>query len=318
MILIKTEKLEKEYVSSGFLGKKRRIRALKGIDIEIKKGETYGLVGESGCGKSTFGRTVLGMEKPTAGKVYFKDTDINESESKEIKKIRRNMQIIFQDPYSSLDPSWNVKKIIEEPMKALNISQEEIYRRLDFLTEKIGFIKKYLERYPYEFSGGQRQRIGIARALATEPEFIVCDEPVSALDVSVQAQIINMLLDFQNSFNLTYLFISHDMNVVHFIAAKIGVMYKGYLVEEGESDEIMFMPRHPYTELLISAIPGNTKTDKTADNEEMKGPERLIISAHDEGCPFAGRCPYTMEKCLKKIPPLKYITKTHRVACHLI
>lgn len=291
------------------------IKAVDNVSFSIKKGETLGLVGESGCGKTTLGRTITWIYKPTSGRIIF---DGNEVNSRNIKSMRKQIQMIFQDPYASLNPRMTVSDIIEEPLFIHKYGDENKRKeRIYYLVDKVGLNKQHINRYPHEFSGGQRQRIGIARSLAIEPKLIVCDEPISALDVSIQAQIVNMLEDLQKSFELTYLFIAHDLSMVRHISDSVGVMYLGKIVELSKSKEIYGKPAHPYTKALISSIP-------IADPKLSKEKNRIILEGEvpspinpPSGCHFRTRCSYAMEKCTELIPELKEIAPGHRCACHL-
>ena len=254
-ILISATDLKKYFPVHKFMGGKQYVKAVDGVSLEINKGETFGLVGESGCGKSTLERTLIRMYDITDGKVTYKGKDITNEKAKNLQWMKDEVQIIFQDPYSALNPFWNVREIINEPLKKAGMEEKEAEERIEYLLNKVGMSKADMDKFPYEFSGGQRQRIGIARALSVNPEFIVCDEPIAALDVSIQAQVVNMLEDLQNEFGLTYLFAAHDLSMVRYISTRIGVMYLGTLVEVAESNELYTNPMHPYTKALLSAIP---------------------------------------------------------------
>lgn len=301
-------------VKEGFL-KTNYVKAVDDVSLHIKKGETLGLVGESGCGKTTLGRTILRLHEPTEGKIIYKGEDITKVD---MLSYRRKMQIIFQDPYASLDPRMTIGDIIGEPLdihklyKDKQERQEKIYN----LLETVGLNKEHANRFAHEFSGGQRQRIGIARALAVEPEFIVCDEPISALDVSIQAQVVNMLEDLQAERGFTYLFIAHDLSVVKHISNRIGVMYLGHLVELTTSKELYKNPMHPYTQTLLSAIP-------IADPKMSRSRKRIVLEGDipsplnpPSGCTFRTRCPYATSECSKVAPTLKEYDNGHFVACH--
>ncbi|MDR1206547.1 MAG: ABC transporter ATP-binding protein [Peptococcaceae bacterium] len=317
--LLKVEGLKKYFPArKNFFGRPISwIKAVDGLDFEIKRGETFGIVGESGCGKSTAGRVILRLQEATAGRVTFEDKDVFALSKAGMKKMRTQMQIIFQDPYSSLNPKMNVLRLIACGMKEHHMgTPAEIEKRVGELLEHCGLSRKYIHRYPHEFSGGQRQRIGIARALALNPKFIVCDEPVSALDVSVQAQVINLLMELQAQDQLTYLFISHDLSVVKHISSRIGVIYLGSLVETAGKRQLFENPLHPYTRSLLSAIPIPDPTVK---------PKRAILegdipspSNAPSGCKFRTRCPEARPQCGEEIPLPREIEPGHQVACHLV
>lgn len=316
-ILIAASDLKKYFPVKGFLGGKTRyVKAVDGIDLEVHKGETFGLVGESGCGKSTLGRTLIRMYDVTGGKLSYKGKDITHAKPSELKEFQNKMQIIFQDPYSALNPFWNVEEILDEPMKQIGMPEAERRERMEYLLNKVGMKAEDLLKFPYEFSGGQRQRIGIARALTVNPEFIMCDEPIAALDVSIQAQVVNMLEDLQNEFGLTYLFAAHDLSMVRYISTRIGVMYLGNLVEVTGSGELYENPLHPYTQALLSAIP-MADPRKAAKRERIKLEGELPSPMNvPKGCHFAPRCPYAKDRCKEECPRLAEIEKGHYVACH--
>ena len=315
--LVKVENLKVHFPVKGGLpfAKKKYVKAVDGVSIEIHAGETFGLVGESGCGKSTLGNAILGMQKPTEGKIYFKEKDLNALPAKEFKDLRRGMQMIFQDPFSSLNPRFDVYHIIAEPMQIRGgMTEEEIRARVSELLHLVGLSDEDMPRYPSDFSGGQRQRIGIARAIALNPEFLVCDEPVSALDVSVHAQILNLLMDLQKELGITYLFISHNLAVVKDICSHVAVMYLGSMMETGDNQKIFQRPMHPYTRSLLSAV-------LTVDVDNA--PQRIILEGDipspintPPGCPFSTRCPYAREECKQSKPELKELEEGHFVACH--
>ncbi|MEH7335849.1 dipeptide ABC transporter ATP-binding protein [Neobacillus drentensis] len=316
--LLEIQNLKTYYpVKGGFF--KRTIGHVKAVDnisFEIKRGETLGLVGESGCGKSTAGRTILRLLKPTEGSILFEGKNITRVSGKSLREIRQDMQMVFQDPYASLNPMQMVGDIIAEPIYNYSKkSKAELKQEVMDLLEKVGLPPEAYFKYAHEFSGGQRQRIGIARALALRPKLIIADEPVSALDVSVQSQVLNLLKDLQEEFELTFLFIAHDLSVVKHMSDRIGVMYLGNMVEIADKNSLYAEPLHPYTQALISAIP-------SPDPRQKK--ERIILKGDvpspinpPSGCPFHPRCPMAMEECTKQKPALKEVKPSHRVACHL-
>ncbi|WP_297813697.1 ABC transporter ATP-binding protein [uncultured Finegoldia sp.] len=291
------------------------LKALDGIDLEIYKGETFGLVGESGSGKSTLGKCITRIHDITEGEVFFKGNDIKDKSTKTI--MHNEIQAIFQDPYSSLNPTLTVYEIIAEPIKTrLKLSDSETKKKVEKLLEKVGLSKEIIDKKPGQFSGGQRQRIGIARAISTEPEFILCDEPISALDVSIQAQIVNLLEDLQNELGLTYLFIAHDLAMVQHISHRIGVLYLGNLVEVGNVEDIYENPIHPYTKELLNSVLKPEVNDKkilTYSNKEIPSPIDL-----PDGCPFQARCSYRKEICSQKRPELVEVSPGHKVSCHIV
>jgi len=295
------------------------IKAVDGVDFSMVKGETLGLVGESGCGKSTTGRAILQLYRPTDGEVYFEGVDITKTKGEDLRKMRRRMQMIFQDPYASLNPRMTVGSIIGEPLEVHNIgsSKKERQERVQELLKTVGLNPYFVNRYPHEFSGGQRQRIGVARALAVNPAFIVCDEPISALDVSIQAQIINLLEDLQDELGLTYLFIAHDLSVVRHISDRIAVMYLGKIVELANRDELYENPMHPYTQALLSAVPIPDPKIETQRKRIILEGDVPSPANPPRGCNFSTRCPRVMDICRTVDPPFKEYKPNHYAACYL-
>ena len=318
--ILDVKNLRKHFpVKKGFFGRPGAyVRAVDGVSLDVKPGETVGLVGESGCGKTTFGRVVLRLIDPTAGNIEFEGTDITGLDQKQLRPLRRRMQIIFQDPYSSLNPRMTVRATVGEAMRIHGLSkgpkQEE--ERVGQLLERVGLRPEYMNRYPHEFSGGQRQRIGIARALAVEPKFIVCDEPISALDVSIQAQIVNLLQDLQDELGLAYLFIAHDLKVVEYMSHRVAVMYLGKVVELATSADIYAHPKHPYTQALLSAVPvpdPHRKSKRILLQGDVPSPMNP-----PPGCTFHPRCPIAEKGlCDTKEPELREVAPGHWASCHL-
>lgn len=309
-----------EHISKHFhVGKKQTLVAVNNISLDLYKGETLGVVGESGCGKSTLGRVIMGIYHPTKGVLKYNGKEVNTRHTRDRFAYARKAQIIFQDPYASLNPRMTIGSIIAEGMEIHGMyDKAKRTQRVYELLETVGLNQEHANRFPHEFSGGQRQRIGIARALAIEPEFIVCDEPISALDVSIQSQIINLLKDLQNANGFTYMFIAHDLNIVKYISDRIAVMYLGNLVELATSDEIYTHTLHPYSQALLSSVP-IPDPDKEAQKEAqvLEGDVPSPINPKP-GCPFAGRCPRAVDKCTKESPVLKEVRPGHFVSCHLI
>jgi oligopeptide transport system ATP-binding protein len=295
------------------------IKAVDGLNFTMFKGETLGLVGESGCGKSTTGRAILQLYRPTNGEVFFEGTDLTKTKGEELRKMRRRMQMIFQDPYASLNPRMTVGSIIGEPLEVHNIgsSKKDRQERVQELLKTVGLNPYFVNRYPHEFSGGQRQRIGVARALAVNPAFIVCDEPISALDVSIQAQIINLLEDLQDELGLTYLFIAHDLSVVRHISDRIAVMYLGKIVELADRDELYENPMHPYTQALLSAVPIPDPKIETQRKRVILEGDVPSPANPPKGCNFSTRCPRVMDICREQEPPFNEYKPAHYAACFL-
>jgi peptide/nickel transport system ATP-binding protein/oligopeptide transport system ATP-binding protein len=315
-VLLEVRNLKTHYPSrSGVLSQKTDwVKALDDVSFSIRRGETFGLVGESGCGKSTLGRSIMRLERSQSGEVLFEGENVLAASPSRLKVLRRNMQMIFQDPHGSLDPRMTIRSIIAEGLTIQGMGRDERNERVESLIEVVGLRKEHLDRYPHEFSGGQRQRIGIARALALRPKFVLADEPVSALDVSVQAQVLNLLADLQKEFGLTYLFIAHDLSVIEYFSDRVGVMYLGKLVEVGSAEDLYADPRMPYTQALLSAIPGTKKTS---------GKDRIVLHGDvpsplnpPSGCPFRTRCWMATNVCSKDVPKLREVRPNHWAACH--
>ena len=312
--------LEVSHLKKYFKTPAGMLHAVDDVSFTLDAGKTLGVVGESGCGKSTLGRTILGLAPATGGEVRFEGRDIVNLTRRQRRQLYKEMQLVFQDPYSSLNPRFCVFDLIAEPLKVYKAcpSREALHQRVEELMDTVGLARRLAYAYPHELDGGRRQRIGIARALAMEPKFIVCDEPVSALDVSIQAQVINMLKDLQESRGLTYLFVAHDLSVVKYISDRVIVMYLGTIVEEAETEELYGNPKHPYTKALLSAIP-------EADPDKAKSNRRIPIKGEipspinpPECCRFAERCEYATERCFKEVPKLREVAPGHKVACHLM
>jgi oligopeptide/dipeptide ABC transporter ATP-binding protein len=301
--------------SGGWLGGETWVKAVDDVSLVIRRGETFGLVGESGCGKSTLGRSILRLERPQAGEILFEGEDLLKLPPRRLKQVRQNIQAIFQDPFGSLDPRMTIQQVIAEGLVVQGtLRRDERDARIEQLIEVVGLRREHLTRYPHEFSGGQRQRIGIARALALRPKFVLADEPVSALDVSVQSQVLNLLSDLQREFGLTYLFIAHDLSVVEYLSDRVGVMYLGRLVELASAEAIYDAPRMPYTRALLSATPGS---------ERMTGRKRIVLTGDvpspinpPSGCPFRTRCWIAEDICAAERPALREVTPQHFAACH--
>jgi oligopeptide transport system ATP-binding protein len=319
--LIKVDKLVKHFpiLSGVFQRQVGVVHAVDGISFEIRAGETFGLVGESGCGKSTAGRTILQLYRPTSGSVYFKDTDLVKLKGDQLRQMRQRMQMIFQDPYASLNPRMTIREIVGEPLVVHDIGKGKyIEQRVNELLDTVRLNPGFASRYPHEFSGGQRQRIGLARALALNPDFIVCDEPISALDVSIQAQVINLLEDLQAKLGLTYLFIAHDLSMVRHISDRVAVMYLGILAELAMRDELYEHPLHPYTQALLSAVP---VPDPLVEEKR----QRIILQGDvpspvnpPSGCRFRTRCPLAEKICAEQVPEWREAAPDHWVACHMV
>lgn len=321
-VLLKVENLVKYFpITRGIIFQRQigAVHAVDGISFDIREGETLGLVGESGCGKSTTGRTIIQLYRPTAGKVFLEGVDLVSLKGEELRRMRRKMQMIFQDPYASLNPRMTVGEIIGEPLIIHGVARgKEVQERVEHLLELVGLNPAFVNRYPHEFSGGQRQRIGVARALALQPKLIVCDEPISALDVSIQAQVVNLLEDLQEQFGLTYLFIAHDLSMVRHISDRIAVMYLGVIVELADRNELYDNPLHPYTQALLSAVP---IPDPVVEEKR----KRIILQGDvpspvnpPSGCRFRTRCPLAKDICAEARPDWREVRPGHYVACHLV
>lgn len=316
--LLEVRNLKKHYpIRKGFFSKQvGAVKAVDGITLSVEQGETLAVVGESGCGKSTTGRAILRLIEPTDGEIRFNGTDVRSLNTEQLRRFRTDMQMVFQDPYASLDPRWTVQRILEEPLRTHGSAPaSELKSRVEQLMEVVGLSPYQAHRFPHEFSGGQRQRIGIARALALNPKFIVCDEPVSALDVSIQAQVLNLMQDLQEQYGLTYMFISHDLSVVKFISDRVAVMYLGRVVELAPTGALFAKPLHPYTQALMSAVPvpdPALKKQRIVLTGDVPNPE-----TPPSGCAFHPRCPFAMERCKTEEPVLRELDSGHQVSCHL-
>jgi len=319
-VLLEVRDLVKHFpVSSGLRKPTLSVKAVDGVSFTLRRGETLGLVGESGCGKTTTGRCVLLLERPTSGQILFEGSDLTTLPEKKLRAMRRRMQVIFQDPYSSLNPRMTVGQILAEPIKVHGLIADRKARtaRVQELLGQVGLLPQHAGRYPHQLSGGQRQRVGIARALAMEPALIICDEPVSALDVSIQAQIVNLLEDLQKTLGLTYLFIAHDLSVVRHISDRVVVMYLGKIVEVADRRSLYEEPLHPYTRALLSAVPiPDPKLEARRERTVLRGEVPSALNP-PSGCVFHPRCPIAVERCSAEIPPLREIRPGHWAACHL-
>lgn len=314
--LVRIENVAQHFI----VGKDKILKAVDGVSFSIQKGETFGLVGESGCGKSTLGRTVIGLYHPTKGSIYFDGIEINARKTpKQAAELSRRMQMIFQDPYTSLNPRMKIMDIVAEGIDNHHMAKNtaERTRMVIELLQSVGLDQEHANRYPHEFSGGQRQRVGIARALSVNPDFVIADEPISALDVSIQAQVVNLMKSLQQKRNLTYLFIAHDLSMVKYISDRIGVMYLGNLMELADSDELFANPLHPYTQALLSAIPvPDPKVERKRERIVLEGSVTSPINLPDN-CRFCTRCKYACEKCTHQRPELREVKPGHFVACHM-
>ena len=315
-VLLRATDVKKYFPITGLFGKvENYVKAVDGVSLELYKGETYGLVGETGCGKSTLGRTLIHLLPATEGSVELDGTELTKLSSAESRRLRRRVQMVFQDPFTSLNPRKRIGDILTEALDIQNIGEKN--QRMDMameLMQQVGLLVEHYYRYPHELSGGQRQRVGLARALIVDPELVVCDEPVSALDVSVQSQILNLLVDMQKKRELTYLFISHDMAVIRYVSDRIGVMYLGHIVEEAEAAELFADPLHPYTRVLLSAVPSpdpHVKKQRTVLEGDLPSP-----IDPPTGCVFHTRCPKAKECCRHELPPMREVSPGHKVACH--
>lgn len=321
-VLLKVENLVKHfpiYNHSIFRKQVGAVRAVDGISFNVRKGETLGLVGESGCGKSTAGRAILQLHRPTSGHVYFEGVDLVSTKGETLRKLRRKMQMIFQDPYASLNPRMTIGEIIGEPLLVHNLaSKTEAEDQVQALLKLVGLNPSFANRYPHEFSGGQRQRVGVARALSLNPSLIVCDEPISALDVSIQAQVVNLLEDLQHQFNLTYIFIAHDLSMVRHISTRVAVMYLGQIVELTDRDELYHNPLHPYAQALLSAVPiPDPEVEAHRRRQILEGDVPSPVNP-PSGCHFRTRCPLADKICADLTPEFREVQPDHFVACHMV
>jgi oligopeptide/dipeptide ABC transporter ATP-binding protein len=317
--ILEIKNLEKLYLGRGFLSRRRSaVRAVDGVSLDIDRNTIFGLVGESGCGKTTLARALLYLDPPTAGEVWFGGTLLGELSSRELRSHRKRMQIVFQDPNSALNPKMRIQDSLAEGLINRGFSAEKRSKRIVQLLDLVGITATHQSRYPHEFSGGQKQRIVIARALTMEPDFLVLDEPVSNLDVSIQAQIINLLLDIKKELSLTYLFISHDLNLVAYVSDRIGVMYNGRLVELASTEEMMNNPCHPYTLKLFSSMPGKQAVDETLEDMDAQDVKEKLPVRPPTGCLYAAQCPLAEQNCSEAEPEFKEIRKGHQVSCFKI
>ena len=320
--LVRVENITKHFpISEGILFRRQTgaVRAVDGVTFDIKKGETLGVVGESGCGKTTLGRVIVQLFQPTSGHVYYHNTDLTALKGTSLRQARRNIQMVFQNPYASLNPRWKVKTIVSEPLRAFNIgNRADRQDQVRELLRLVGLNPHVVDRYPHEFSGGQRQRIGIARALASHPEFIILDEPISALDVSIQAQVVNLLEELQGTLGLTYLFIAHDLSMLRHISDRTAVMYLGKVVELAPRDQLYGQPLHPYTQALLSAVPiPNPRRERSRQRIILEGAVPSPVNP-PSGCRFRTRCPVVADICSTVEPEWRAVTDEHWVACHLV
>ena len=319
--LVEIRGLTKEFAagSSTWSRRKNVVHAVSGVNLDIYEGETLALVGESGCGKSTLGRLILNLIEPTAGTVTFDGKVMQELKQEEMRQLRKEMQLIFQDPYASLNPRWSIRDIVAEPLETHKVykTAAETPERVKELVKKCGIRPEFINRYPHQFSGGQRQRVGIARALALNPRLIVCDEPVSALDVSIQAQVLNLLADLQTEFKLTYLFISHDLSVVRYLSDRVCVMFLGKICEIGNTKDVYEDPKHPYTRFLLEAVPKPDPTIRKEDKNMLIGEIPSPVNP-PSSCRFHTRCPYASERCSLEEPLMREVAPGRMAACHLL